>query len=78
MSIKKWITNNRDSAWKLGILLNGYEDLKANKIQFVSNGIYEGKKWFADPFILSYDDNSLLRPKAHKVFHGIFRYNTDN
>lgn len=59
MSIKKWITNNRDSAWKLGVLLNGYEDLKANKIQFVSNGIYEGKKWFADPFILSYDDNCI-------------------
>ena len=58
--LKQWIHTNRESAWKLGILLNGYEDLKLGKIQFVNNGIYEGKKWFADPFILSYNDNQII------------------
>ena len=45
----------KESSWRLGILLNGYDDLQKNKIHWISNGKYSGK-WFADPFILSYDD----------------------
>lgn len=58
--IKNWLKINRESAWKLGILENGFEDLKAGKIHFVKNGAFEGKKWFADPFILSYDQLHIV------------------
>ena len=61
MKIKEWIKRNRESAWKLGILENGYNDLRKGRIKYVNNGKYEGKKWFADPFILDFDvDNIYL------------------
>lgn len=58
-SIKQWIKRNRESAWKLGVLINGFEDLKNNQIQYISNGKYDGKKWFADPFVLHYDEKNI-------------------
>lgn len=59
MKIKDWIKRNRESAWKLGILENGYDDLKKGCIKYVHNGKYEGKKWFADPFILDTDSENI-------------------
>lgn len=58
--LKQWIHTNRESAWKLGVLVDGFDDLKHGKIRFISNGAYEGKKWFADPFILSFDENLIF------------------
>lgn len=49
----------QESAWLLGICLNGFDDLKAGHIHWISNGKYEGKKWFADPFILDYDEKTI-------------------
>ncbi len=46
----------QESAWLLGICENGYDDLKAGRIHWIDNGEYKGKKWFADPFILEYDN----------------------
>lgn len=60
MGISRHIKRLRESAWRLGILVNGYVDLKSNNIIFINNGIYEGKKWFADPFILSYNENEVV------------------
>ena len=51
MKIKQIKKLLEESEWKLGILLNGYDDLKANRVKWISNGIYKNK-WFADPFIL--------------------------
>lgn len=39
--------------------MKGFEDLKENRVHWISNGKYEGKKWFADPFILDYDENLI-------------------
>ncbi len=50
----------QESAWLLGICENGFDDLTGNRIHWISNGKYEGKKWFADPFILDYDENSII------------------
>lgn len=50
----------QESAWLLGICLNGFDDLKNGHIQWIDNGKYAGKKWFADPFILDYDDQTIL------------------
>ncbi|OWV21577.1 hypothetical protein B7982_10715 [Fibrobacter sp. UWB2] len=47
-----------ESEWKLGILLNGFDDLKENRVKWISNGIYKNK-WFADPFILDFDDKQV-------------------
>ena len=49
----------QESAWLLGICENSFEDLKENRIHWISNGKYEGKKWFADPFILDYDEKTI-------------------
>lgn len=49
----------KESAWLLGICIHGFDDLKAGRIQWISNGQYEGKKWFADPFILDYDESEI-------------------
>ena len=49
----------KESSWLLGICLNGYDDLVQNNIHWVSNGEYSGKKWFADPFILDYNDKTI-------------------
>lgn len=58
MNIKEYIKRNRESAWLLGILPNGYDDLVKGNIQWVSKGKYKNK-WFADPFILEYDDKEV-------------------
>ncbi len=49
----------KESSWLLGICLNGYDDLVQHNIHWVSNGEYSGKKWFADPFILDYNDKTI-------------------
>ena len=59
MKLKELKRLLEESEWKLGILLNGYEDLKANRIKWIDNGIYKNK-WFADPFILDYDDKQII------------------
>lgn len=58
MGLKEYIKRNRESAWLLGIVPNGYDDLKNGNIFWVSKGKYK-KKWFADPFILDVDDNFI-------------------
>ena len=58
MKIKQIKKLLEESEWKLGILLNGYDDLKANRVKWISNGIYKNK-WFADPFILDFDDKKI-------------------
>lgn len=63
----------QESAWLLGICENGFDDLKENRIHWISNGMYEGKKWFADPFILDYDANTihlLVEEFDYKVHRG--------
>ncbi len=59
MSLKKIKHMLEESEWKLGILLNGFDDLKAKRIKWISNGIYTNK-WFADPFILDFDDKQII------------------
>lgn len=73
MKIKDWINRNRESAWKLGIIENGYDDLKNCRIKYVKNGKYEGKKWFADPFILDVDSDNvylLVEEYDYKINRG--------
>lgn len=63
----------QESAWLLGICLNGFEDLKNGCIHWVDNGKYKGNKWFADPFILDYDDQKiylLVEEFDYKVHRG--------
>ena len=63
----------QESAWLLGICEHGFDDLKENRIHWVSNGKYEGKKWFADPFILDYDEKTihlLVEEFDYKVHRG--------
>ena len=55
----KKISEWRESAWLLGICENGFDDLKAGNIRWIDNGVYKGKKWFADPFILDYDNKTI-------------------
>ena len=72
-----WFTTYKrqfqESAWLLGICENGYEDLKAGRIHWIDNGEYKGKKWFADPFILEYDNERitlLVEEFDYKVHRG--------
>lgn len=58
MNFKEYIKRNRESAWLLGILPRGFDDLKKGRILWVSKGKYK-HKWFADPFILDYNDNFI-------------------
>ena len=61
MSIKSFLVKKiiewKESSWLLGICENGFDDLKSGTIHWIDNGIYEGRKWFADPFILDYNEN---------------------
>ena len=59
MLLRQFIKIFSESAWLLGICENGYEDLEAGRIHWISNGVYEKTKWFADPFILDYDEDSI-------------------
>ena len=59
ISIKGLKRQLKESAWLLGICENGFDDLKKNRIHWISNGKYDGKKWFADPFILDYDEKKI-------------------
>ena len=59
MKVKELKRLLEESEWKLGILLNGYDDLKAGNINWIDNGIYKNK-WFADPYILDYDDKQII------------------
>lgn len=58
-SINQWRRQLRESAWLLGICEDGYDDLKAGRIHWIDNGKYKKKKWFADPFILEYDNEKI-------------------
>lgn len=58
MWVKEYIKRNRESAWLLGILPCGYEDLKNGHILWVSKGNFK-HKWFADPFVLDFDDSFI-------------------
>lgn len=57
--IRKKKKELQESAWLLGICEKGFDDLRNNHVKWISNGEYEGKKWFADPFILNYDDKEI-------------------
>lgn len=57
-TLRKYWNQLKESSWRLGIVLNGYDDLQKNNVHWISNGKYTGK-WFADPFILSYDDKVI-------------------
>lgn len=50
----------QESAWLLGICEQGYDNLKTGRIHWIDNGKYKGKKWFADPFILDYDECQII------------------
>lgn len=49
----------KESKWLLGICVQGLDDLQKNNIHWINNGIFEDKKWFADPFILEYNDRTI-------------------
>ena len=69
----KYKSQLQESTWLLGICENGYEDLKAGRIHWIDNGEYKGKKWFADPFILNYDNKRitlLVEEFDYKVHRG--------
>jgi len=71
--IQKKIRQFQESAWLLGICESGYDDLKAGRIHWIDNGEYKGKKWFADPFILDYDEEQitlLVEEFDYKVHRG--------
>lgn len=51
--------NIKEDEWLLGICLHGFDDLKNNQIHWISNGKYQGKKWFADPFILDFNEKEI-------------------
>ncbi len=73
MNLKKYKRQLQESSWLLGICENGYEDLKVGQIHWIDNGEYKGKKWFADPFILEYDDERitlLVEEFDYKVHRG--------
>lgn len=62
-----------ESKWLLGICLNGFDDLKRGHIQWIDNGKYAEEKWFADPFILDYDADTihlLVEEFDYKVHRG--------
>lgn len=72
-SIKKCKRQLQESSWLLGICEKGFDDLKAGHIHWINNGEYEGKKWFADPFILNYDDHKihlLVEEFDYKIHRG--------
>lgn len=72
-SIKKCKRQLQESSWLLGICEKGFDDLKAGHIHWINNGEYEGKKWFADPFILDYDDyeiHLLVEEFDYKIHRG--------
>jgi len=52
---RKW----QESAWLLGICEKGLDDLKAGRIHWIHNGVFEKKKWFADPFLLDADEKEI-------------------
>lgn len=58
--IRKKRKQLKESSWLLGICLHGFNDLKKGEIHWIDNGKYEGKKWFADPFILDYNDKEIF------------------
>ena len=60
MDLKQYKRQLQESAWLLGICENGFDDLKSNRIHWIDNGKYKGKKWFADPFILDYDTERVI------------------
>lgn len=71
--LKKIIRQWQESKWKLGICLNGFEDLKKGHIQWIDNGKYADIKWFADPFILDCNEHYvylLVEEFDYKVHRG--------
>lgn len=72
-----WFTTYKrqlqESSWLLGICENGFDDLKENHIHWINNGRYEGEKWFADPFILDYNEKNihlLVEEFDYKIHRG--------
>ncbi len=59
-SLSDWKHQFQESVWLLGICEHGFDDLKINRIRWIDNGEYKGKKWFADPFILGYNDERII------------------
>lgn len=73
MSIIRYKRQLQESSWLLGICENGYENLKAGQIHWIDNGEYKTKKWFADPFILEYDEKQitlLVEEFDYKIHRG--------
>lgn len=58
MSIKDKIKRLGATSWKLVILEHGYDDLVGGKVIWIDGSKYP-KKWFADPYILDYDDKNV-------------------
>lgn len=62
----------QESVWCLGICEQGFDSLQSGDIHWIDNGIYKGK-WFADPFILCYDDDTitlLVEEFDYKIHRG--------
>lgn len=62
-----------ESVWLMGICENGYDDLKSGCIHWINNGVYEGKKWFADPFIIKFTKKKiylLVEEFDYKIHRG--------
>jgi len=57
-TVKQFFRRLEESEWRLGLLSNDLKDLKSGSIHWVSNGVYKNK-WFADPYILDYDDKQV-------------------
>lgn len=73
MGLNKYWRMIKESSWLLGICENGYDDLKECRIHWIDNGEYKGEKWFADPFILEYDNERitlLVEEFDYKVHRG--------
>ena len=73
MQLRKLKHQLMESAWLLGICEDGYDGLKAGHIQWIDNGKYSDSKWFADPFILEYDDEKivlLVEEFDYKIHYG--------
>lgn len=72
MNVNSFIKRNREAAWAIGILLDGYNSLINQEIIWVKRGKYTNK-WFADPFILDYNSeiiNVLVEEYDYSINRG--------
>lgn len=73
MNILRYKRQLQESSWLLGICENGFGHLKTGLIHWIDNGEYKAKKWFADPFILEYDEKQitlLVEEFDYKIHRG--------